>query len=303
MKRTVVFVKTLWYNVEEFTIDEENKMKKSKSILLTIFGTMLTGFAIGVFLTPNKIVGGGASGISTILYHTIGIQPGVSFFIINIVFLLIGFKLLGKSFVLKTLLGVSLLSLFTEIFTFIPIYTENLMLAPIFGGVLYGLGIGLSFAAGASTGGTDILGRLVQLKMSFVPIGKMLLFIDGLIILISYFIFRDIELILYGIIALLVSSFSIDFIIGKLNVSRLAFVITDNGAEIAQKLVTTSPRGVTIIDVEGAYTTTEKKMLFCALKESEAEEFQRKILEIDPTAFIVFSESQRIKGNGFYLYK
>ncbi len=277
-------------------------MKKSKSILLTILGTMVTGFAIGVFLTPNKIVGGGASGISTILYHTLKIQPGVSFFAINLVFLLIGFKLLGKNFVFKTLLGASLLSVFTEIFTLIPIYTENLILAPVFGGVLYGLGIGMSFAAGASTGGTDILGRLVQLKMSFVPIGKMLLFIDGVIILISYFIFKDVELILYGIISLFISSYSIDFIISKLNVSRLAFVITDNGEEIAQKLVSTSPRGVTIIDVKGAYTDSEKKMLFCALKESEAEVFQKKILEIDPTAFIVFSESQRIKGNGFYLY-
>lgn len=282
---------------------EDNKMTKTKSILLTILGTMVTGFAIGVFLTPNKIVGGGASGISTILYHTLGIQPGVSFFAINIIFLLIGFKLLGRTFVLKTLLGVSMLSMFTQIFTLIPIYTENLILAPIFGGVLYGLGIGMSFAAGASTGGTDILGRLVQLKMSFVPIGKMLLFIDGIIILVSFFIFRDIELILYGVIALFISSYSIDFIIGKLNVSRLAFVITDNGDEIAQKLVSTSPRGVTLIDVEGAYTQTDKKMLFCALKESEAEAFQNKILEIDPTAFIVFSESQRIKGNGFYLYK
>lgn len=278
-------------------------MKKSKSILLTILGTMVTGFAIGVFLTPNKIVGGGASGISTILYHTLGMQPGVSFFAINIIFLLIGFKLLGKAFVLKTLLGVSMLSLFTQLFTLMPIETENLILAPIFGGVLYGLGIGMSFAAGASTGGTDILGRLVQIKMSFVPIGKMLLFIDGIIIFVSYFIFGDIELILYGVIALFISSFSIDFIISKLNVSRLAFVITDSGDEIAQKLVTTSPRGVTLIDVRGAYTQTDKKMLFCALKESEAETFQTKILEIDPTAFIVFSESQRIKGNGFYLYK
>lgn len=278
-------------------------MTKTKSILLTILGTMVTGFAIGVFLTPNRIVGGGASGISTILYHTLGLQPGVSFFAINIIFLLIGFKLLGKTFVLKTLLGVSMLSVFTQIFTLIPIYTENLLLAPIFGGVLYGLGIGMSFAAGASTGGTDIIGRLVQLKMSFVPIGKMLLFIDGMIILVSFFIFRDIELILYGVIALFISSYSIDFIISKLNVSRLAFVITDNGDEIAQKLVSTSPRGVTLIDVKGAYTRTDKKMLFCALKESEAEEFQKKILEIDPTAFIVFSESQRIKGNGFYLYK
>ena len=278
-------------------------MKKSKSLIFTLIGTMTTGFAIGAFLTPNKIVGGGASGISTIIYHTFGIQPGFSFFLLNILFLLVGLTVLGKSFILKTLAGISLLSLFTQIFNSFPIYTDNLILATIFGGVLYGLGIGMSFAAGASTGGTDIIGRIIQSKFSFVPIGKMLLFVDGIIILVSLIVFKNIELTLYGILALFVSSYSIDFIISKLNVSRIAFVITDKGEEISRMLVSTSPRGVTLIDVKGVYTDTEKKMLFCALKESESEEFQKKILSMDEGAFIVFSESQRIKGNGFYLYK
>lgn len=278
-------------------------MKKLRAVLLTILGTMTTGFAIGSFLTPNKIVGGGASGISTILFHTTGIQPGVSFFILNILFLIAGLRVLGKNFILKTLLGITFLSLFTQIFSFIPIYTENLILSTIFGGALYGLGIGLSFAAGASTGGTDIIGRIIQSKLSFVPIGKMLLFVDGIIIFISFLVFRDVELILYGILTLFISSTSIDFVIDKLNVSRLAFVITDKGEEISNQLVSTSPRGVTLIDVKGVYTNTHKNMLFCALKESESEEFQKKILALDESAFIVFSESQRIKGNGFYLYK
>lgn len=278
-------------------------MKKMKSVLFTIFGTMITGFAIGAFLTPNKVVGGGASGISTILYHTFGIQPGLSFFLINIVFLLLGLTVLGKKFILKTLLGITLLSLFTQIFSFFPIYTENLILTTVFGGILYGLGIGMSFAAGASTGGTDIIGRIIQTKVPYMPIGKMLLIVDGIIIIISFFVFRDIELILFGVLTLFVSSYSIDLIISKLNVSNIAFVITDKGKEISEKLVSTSPRGVTLIDVKGVYTGSEKQMLFCALKESESEAFQKKILEIDETAFIVFSMSQRIKGNGFYLYK
>lgn len=278
-------------------------MKNIKNILFTVFGTMITGFAIGAFLTPNKIVGGGASGISTILYHTLNIQPGLSFFALNLLFLLVGLTVLGKNFIFKTLMGITLLSLFTQIFSLIPIYTENLMLATIFGGVLYGLGIGMSFAAGASTGGTDIIGRIIQTKLSFVPIGKMLLFVDGVIIVISLAIFRNLELTLYGIITLFVSSFSIDFFINKLNVSKIAFVITDMGEEISKNLVTTSPRGVTLIDVVGAFTDTKKKMLFCALKESETESFQKKILAVDCEAFIVFAESQRIKGNGFYIYK
>lgn len=278
-------------------------MKKSQSFLLTILGTMITGFGIGTFLTPNKIVGGGASGISTILYHTLNIQPGISFLVLNILFLLVGLKVLGKKFILKTLLGATLVSVFTEIFSFMPIYTENLILAAVFGGVLYGLGIGLSFAAGASSGGTDIIGRIIQTKFKFVPIGKMLMFVDGIIILISLIVFKNIELVLYGIITLFVSTYSIDFVISKLNVSRIAFVITDQGEEISKTLVSSSPRGVTLIDVKGVFSDAKKQMLFCALKESESEHFQNKILSIDADAFIVFSESQRIKGNGFYLYK
>lgn len=278
-------------------------MSKTKSILLTILGTLITGFAIGSFLTPNAIVGGGVSGLSTILYHTLGIAPGVSFYVLNIVLLLLGIRALGKQFIVKTLFGTTVLSAFVQLFSIFPIYTQNMILAPLFGGVLYGLGIGLAFAAGASTGGTDIVGRMIQLKFPHIPIGKLLLAVDGVIIAVSLIIFKNIELTMFGIISLFISTYSIDFVIGKLNISRLAFVVTDKGEEIANKLVNTSPRGVTLIDVKGVYTDTHRQMLFCALKESESEAFQRKILEIDQQAFIVFSESQRIKGNGFYLYK
>ena len=278
-------------------------MTKYKSFLLTLLGTIMTGFGIGVFLTPNKIVGGGVSGLSTILYHTLSVPPGVSFFVFNIIFLLIGFKVLGKSFTIKTLIGASLLSVFVQIFSYMPFESDNALLVTIFGGAIYGMGIGISFAAGASTGGTDILGRLIQYKFPTVPIGKLLMIVDGMIILISLLVFKNLELTLVGIISLFISSFAIDFVIGQLNVSRIAFVITEKGDEISNKLVSTSPRGITIIDVVGAYTNDKKKMLFCALKEGESDVFQRKILAIDENAFIVFAESQRIKGNGFYLYK
>lgn len=278
-------------------------MSKTKSVLFTILGTMITAFGIGVFLTPNKIVGGGVSGLSTILYHTLSVPPGVSFFVINFCFLAIGYKILGKEFTLKTMLGASLMSLFVQIFSYIPFYTENTMLATVYGGTLYGIGIGLGFVAGASTGGTDILGRLIQYKFPTVPIGKLLLIVDGIIIMVSLVIFKNIELSLFGVISLFISSSTIDFVIGRFNVSRIAFIITEKGEEISQHLVSTSSRGVTIIDVVGAYTNGTKKMLFCALKEGESEILQRKILDIDHDAFIVFSESQRIKGNGFYLYK
>ena len=271
--------------------------------LLRTLGAALAAFAISVFFTPNKIVNGGVSGVATMIHYTTGLSTGLSFAIINFTLLAIGLRILGKDFVLRTVYVSGILSVFVELFSYIPTPQIDIILASIFGAVIYGVGPGIAFATGASSGGTDILGRLLQWKFPSMPIGKVLLIVDGLIIAASIVVFGEINLTLYGVIALSVSTTAIDWIIAKLNFSRIAFIITDKGEEISQKLVSTSPRGVTLIDVKGAYSGGEKKMLFCALKDSEVEAFQRKILEIDETAFVVFSESQKIVGNGFYLYK
>lgn len=278
-------------------------MKKIKSILYTLLGTALTGFAVSTLLTPNKIVCGGVSGISTILYQVLNIAPGLTFAIINIILLVAGVEFLGKGFTVRTLFGAGMLSLFVQVFSYLPPITENVFLAAFFGGTLYGLGIGIAFATGASTGGTDILSRIIQHFLPQFPIGKLLLVVDGLVITASLIIFKDTELVLFGICALFFSTFCVDWLIKKLNISKIAFVITDKGEAISKYLISTSPRGVTIIKAVGAYSEEKKKMLFCALKENEVPVFQKKILSIDNEAFIAYSESQQIMGNGFYIYR
>lgn len=278
-------------------------MNKFKKYCIITFGAMIAGFAVGVFYTPNKIIGGGISGVATILYHTLGIAPGLSFAVINIVLLLIAAGVLGKAFVADTLLGSALMSLFVQLSTYIPPITDDVFLATIYGSVLYGLGLGLAFTQGASTGGTDILGRLFQKIKPHIKIGTMLLIVDFFVIFSSLIVFKQFRLALYGIIALYLSSFTINYLIRKLNISKLAFVVTDKGIELTKKLVSTSPRGVTLIDAKGGYTMTDKHLLLCALKENEVHTFQQKILDIDPGAFIIFSESSQIVGNGFALYK
>ena len=268
-----------------------------------VFGVLLVAFAISVFYTPNKIVSGGVSGISTILFHTFGIQPGVSFAVINIVLLILAWKFLGFSFVKDTLLGAALLYVFVQVFTYVPPVTSDVFLAAVFGSVLYGVGIGLTLIEGASTGGTDILSRLVQCAFPHVKIGNLLMVVDASVILLSLVVFRTFDLALYGIIALFLASFAINLLIRKLNVSKLAFVVSDKGVEISQFLVSHSPRGVTIIDSVGAYTMEKRKVLMCALKENELPRFQEEVLKIDGSAFIIYSESQTIVGNGFRVYK
>lgn len=280
-----------------------SKKDNIKNTILFLIGPIITAFGISVFYLPNKIVSGGVSGISTVLYHLAKIPPGLSFAVINGLFLLISIRVIGRSFVLKTLVGAALVSLFVQIFSSFPPMTNDVILASIFGSLIYGFGIGLTFLSGGSTGGTDILGRLLQHFFPHMKIGKLLLLVDAIVIISALIAFREIDLALWGIVALFLSTFAVDFLIQKLNISKLAFVVTDKGIEVSKLLVSTSPRGVTIIDVTGAYTMEKKTTLMCALKENEIPEFQRKILEIDSEAFIIFSESQQIVGNGFHVYR
>ena len=154
--------------------------EKIKNNLLFLIGPIITAFGISVFYLPNKIVSGGVSGLSTILYHIAKIPPGLSFAVINILFLLISFKVIGKEFVIKTIIGAANISLFVQLFSELPAMTENVVLASVFGSLLYGFGIGLTFLSGGSTGGTDILGRLLQHFFPHFKIGKLLLFIDAI---------------------------------------------------------------------------------------------------------------------------
>ncbi|MBQ2932555.1 MAG: YitT family protein [Clostridia bacterium] len=266
-------------------------------------GTLMTAVGVSLFLLPNKIITGGVSGVSTLLYHALGIEPGLSSALINIVLLLVGIKILGKAFIVKTLVGSMLVSVFIQIFAYMPPATSNVLLAAIFGAMLYGVGIAITFVSGASTGGTDIVGRIAQHFMPHLSIGSLLLAIDGVIIVTSLCIFRDFDLLMFSVIALVVSTYSIDYIIQSLNISKLVFVVSEKGSEISQKLVATSPRGVTKIDVWGEYTNEKKMMLLCALKNKEVPAFKRKVREIDPGAFIILAEAQHVDGKGFLLYK
>ena len=276
--------------------------EKIKSGLLVFAGISLVAIAISMFFVPNKIVNGGASGLATIIYYTLGIKPSISNAIINGVLLLFALICFGKKFVAKTLLSIVGLTVLIEVFSYFPPVTDNVLLAAIFGAALYGIGIGIVLSQGSTTGGTDIMGRLIQHMRPHWKIGKVLLGVDLFVVFLSLITFKTTEAVLYGIMALFISTNAIDWLMKALNISKLAFVITDKGVNISDYLISTSPRGVTLVNGTGAYTHKDRQILICALKESELPEFQRKILSLDENAFIIYSESQQIVGNGFYIY-
>ena len=275
---------------------------KLREYTLAILGVIMTAFGYSLFYLPSKIVSGGVTGVSTILYHALSIEPGISNAIINIILLIISLRALGKSFVLKTLIGAGLLSIFVQLFSYIPPFVTDVVLCSIFGAVFYGFGVGLALVYGFSTGGTDIVARLIQYTSPRTPVGTLLLFVDGAVIITGVFVFREITLALWGIVSLFISSYAVNYLIRRLNVSKLAFVVTDKGEECAATLVSSTPRGVTIFKAQGAYTGEEKTVLMSALKEREIPKFQKILTDIDPEIFIIYSESEQIFGNGFHIY-
>lgn len=281
---------------------DDNLIKKIKSYAIIFLGITLTAFSTGVFYIPSSIVTGGVSGIATMLYP-LGIAPGLVYSVLNLLLLIFSYRILGKAFVVKSIIAVIVMSVEVQYFSEFPLFTDDIFLATLFGSVLFGFGASLAFIESANTGGTDIIGRLIQSKYPYFPIGKLLLIIDGIIIFISLLIFRDIELALYGLLGLFISTFVIDFVIDNLNSSKLAFVITDKGEEISQKIISNSRRGVTVLNAKGAYSGVRKKLLLCALKNSEMPEFHKLITSVDKNAFIIFTRSEKIFGLGFYVYK
>ena len=278
------------------------KRNTIRNYFFALIGIILTAFGYSMFYLPPKIVSGGVTGLSTIIYHALSISPGLSYAVINLLLLAISFRVLGKRFIINTLIGAGLMSAFTEIFSHVPKLTEDIVLCSIFGAVFYGFGVGLALVYGFSTGGTDILARYIQHYFPHAQIGTLLLFVDGAVIILGVLVIGKVDLSLYGIISLFISSFSVNYLIRRLNVSKLAFVITEKGKECQKTLIKSLPRGVTVFEAEGAFTGDKKTVLMSALKEKELPHFQRILTEIDPDIFIIYSESEQIFGNGFYIY-
>ncbi len=277
-------------------------INKIKSYLIILTGITLTAISTGLFYIPNEIVTGGVAGIATILYP-IGIPPGAVYFVLNIFLLAFSYKILGRQFVFNSILSVVLISILVQVFSELPPITNDIFLSSLFGSVLFGLGASLTFIENANTGGTDIIGRLIQSKYTYFPIGKLLLIIDGVIIFISLLVFKNFNLALYGLFGLFISAFVIDFVIDRLNSSKLAFVVTSNGEEISKLIIQNSKRGVTVLNARGAYSGERKNLLICAIKNRQMPEFHQMITEADKNAFIIFAKSEKIFGLGFYVYK
>lgn len=273
-----------------------------RSYSIITLGLLLYAFSATAFQIPNKIVGGGATGIGTIIYYlTDGLIPvGISFFLINLVLVGIALKVLGPKFGVKTIYAIFVGSFLLSIMQ--PLFPESLVsdkfMCAIIAGILTGTGIALALAQGGSTGGTDIIAMLVT-KYKNVSPGKMLMYCDCGIIASSLFINFNIEGLMYGYVMMGVVSFTVDFVLTGKKQSAQLFIFTEQYDEVAEKITEQFMRGVTVVDCTGWYTGQSKKMLIIVVKKSEALEVLRIAKRVDPNVFMTMNTVMGVFGKGF----
>ncbi|WP_044892952.1 YitT family protein [Bacillus alveayuensis] len=265
--------------------------------LYILIGSAIVAVAFNVFLLPNRIASGGVSGISTILHATLGWQPAYVQWALNIPLFIAGVVLLGKQFGIKTLVGTLFLPFVVYLTRDFKPVTPDPLLGALFGGIGVGIGLGIVFRGKASTGGTDLAAQIIH-KYTGLSLGTCVILIDGLIVLTAALVF-DVEQALYALIALFVTSKTIDFVQVGFGYSKMAMIITNKEEEVRQAILHKIDRGVTKLSGYGGYTEHERPVLMCVVEQAEFTKLKQLVKSIDPAAFVIVMDATEVLGEGF----
>lgn len=284
-------------------MDRKKLLRWARDIVVITAGCALFGLGFDLFLQPNQINVGGMSGVGQIISHLTGFGS-VAFwtFLINVPLFLLGLKSIGQQFFIGSLLGMLLSNLFLELFSGLPVPQTEPLLAVLYGGLLSGLGLGMIFAIGASTGGSDILSRLLRPKFPNLPIGKIMLAIDAAVVILTGIVFQDINKTLYSAVCIYISSVMLDTVVYGMDYSTVALIISDHHDEIGKKICEQMERGVTILDGRGFYSGKDKQVLLSAIKKKQVAELKQIVIDVDPDAFIILQDAHQVLGDGFKRY-
>jgi uncharacterized membrane-anchored protein YitT (DUF2179 family) len=253
------------------------------------------------FTAPNHVVPGGVTGIATMLNDLTGLPIGVGSFLLNLPLILLGWKFLGKKFVHSTLRTLVILTVLTDTLAVVlPEYTGNMLLASIFGGLLIGAGLGVVFLRGSTTGGSDIVGRLLLLRYPHIQLGKMLLYIDFAVILAAGFYFSSMEAALYALASVYTVERALDTVLYGDRRGVIAWALVEDPETTARLIMEKTGRGVTFLMGEGGFTGGVKRVIMCAMSENQFPIYKKVVKECDPDAFIMSSPSNDIIGEGFH---
>ncbi len=271
-------------------------------IPLIILGALIYSAGINCFTAPNDIAPGGVSGLATVISFLTGyrLSIGLLFGLMNIPLIIAGFLKLGKPMMLRTLLAVSVTTAATDYFSrFFPQYEGDTIIAAVFGGVLIGAGLGIVYQRDGTTGGTDIINKLIQRVKPHLSLGFIMMLTDAAVVLISILAFGNLESGLYAVIAIFVSSRVMDNLLYGGREGKAIMIFSEKSEEIGQAILKRTPRGATFLKATGVYSGKDSNVICCAVHKNEYVKLKRLVREIDPRAFIITSTANEILGEGF----
>lgn len=278
-------------------------VKPAIELLELIAGCAVFAIGFNLFLTPNDLNAGGLSGLAMVLHRVLGFGSiGIFMALMNMpLFIVSGFKI-GKKFFIGSLIGMGLSSVLIDAFAFIPVPQTEPVIGALYGGAICGLGLGLAFLSGASTGGSDIAVRLLKRRYQNIPIGTISICFDVCVIVIAAVVFKNFSIALYSGIASLVSGWVVDAVVYHFDYSKVALIITKKHEQMAFEIERQLDRGATYLHGEGSYTREEMMVVLTAVKRHQVSDLKRLVMEVDPAAFVIVQEAHQVLGDGFSRY-
>ncbi len=283
--------------------------KKMKNFLLDVLfdfaGSLLIGISVNFFTAPNHMAPGGVTGIATLLNYLFGIPIGVMSFLINVPLMIVAFMYLGRHFSIYTLKSMTILSLCVDLVAKIMEMTGQIgysgdpLLASLMGGVITGAGLALVFMRGSTTGGLDIVMRLVKRKYPHISVGRILFAADACVLIASIVIYGNVESGLYGLVCIFANSRMLDTVLYGGDKGKSIMIVSEKYLEIAKAINNDVRRGVTMLSGQGAYSEKERKVVLCAVRDNQYPAVKRVVYGIDPNAFIIVNAATEILGTGF----
>ena len=281
-----------------------NKARSAAAFMAKIIiGDILFALGFNLFLQPNGLNAGGLSGLAMVLVHFLGFGTvGIITAVVNLPLFVIGGKKLGKNFFFGSLLGMGFLSLTLDLLAGLPVPEVEPLIAALYGGVICGAGLGLVFTSGGSTGGSDIVVRLLKLRYRHVPIGTINICFDLCVAALTGLAFQNINSALYSGVAIFVTGYVVDAVVYRFDYSKVALIISPKYEEIAKMITNQLERGATYLQGQGVYKGTDTKVVLTAVKKQQLPELKRLVSEIDPNAFVIVQEAHQVLGDGFSRY-
>lgn len=280
----------------------EKSGKAVKKYFVITFAALLFGGGISLFIDPNNLAPGGVSGLSIILSRLVPVSAGTLFLVLNIPIMILGMWKFGVKFIISTLYATFMVSVFTNLFAAFSPLTNDPFMGAVFGGGLTAVGIGLVLRAGATTGGTDIVVKCLKLKKPYLKTGTIFLLIDAVIVGIGGIVFRNMESVLYSVIAAAVTARVLDLVLYGNDEAKMIYIISNFPKAIAERILKELDTGVTYLTGTGGYKKEEKQVIFCVVRKQLSYKVEEIVKQEDSTAFMIISSATEIYGEGYKSY-